>query len=317
MDYLCLNQKTIAAELAARRRAEVEKRPVPDAPAHAGLTGKVCTQADMESDWLRYWLAAMRLPFTYWRKLWEYAFVCQALWEAGMMAPGRRGLGLGCGSEPLPSFLVSRGCDIAAGDQPPERAGANRGAWFGNGIYTESAESLFKPEYVDRAAFDARFKLCYVDMNAVPAALHGQFDFCWSVCTVEHLGSIDKGLAFLRESPRLLKPGGISVHTTEFNYLDTARTIDHTDSVLFKREHFEAVADALRADGCTVRPMNFDPGAGVFDHYIDLPPYGPMPINGTDIPSARMTPSQDGAHLKFFMEGLPSTCFAFIAVAPA
>ncbi len=57
---------------------------------------------------------------------------------------------------------------------------------------------------------------------------------------------------------RTLKPGGLAVHTTEFNFLDEEHTIDNWPTVLYQRAHFERLAEALRADGHRVAPLDFD-----------------------------------------------------------
>ena len=49
-------------------------------------------------------------------------------------------------------------------------------------------------------------------MNAVPDI--GRFDLIWSCCALEHLGSPEAGLKFVRHTLGLLEPGGVSVHTT-------------------------------------------------------------------------------------------------------
>ena len=43
----------------------------------------------------------------------------------------------------------------------------------------------------------------------------GSFDFIWSSCSFEHLGSLGEGERFVLEALRFLKPGGVAVHTTE------------------------------------------------------------------------------------------------------
>ena len=37
-----------------------------------------------------------------------------------------------------------------------------------------------------------------VDMNNIDRDLDGSFDFCWSTCALEHLGSIKNGFDFIR-----------------------------------------------------------------------------------------------------------------------
>ena len=43
-----------------------------------------------------------------------------------------------------------------------------------------------------------------VDMRAIPTDLRG-FDFAWSSCALEHLGSLGAGMAFVAPGPRVTK----------------------------------------------------------------------------------------------------------------
>jgi hypothetical protein len=113
-----LNLKFFGYELA---RACAAQLPVREdlAPQHIGLASKPSTQADLESDWAAHWLAALKIPVVFHRKLWELAYVLQALYDNEHLQPGTRGLGFGCGEEPLPSYLASLGIGITVTDLPP------------------------------------------------------------------------------------------------------------------------------------------------------------------------------------------------------
>jgi hypothetical protein len=111
-----------------------------------------------------------------------------------------------------------------------------------------------------------------VDMNRIPEDLGG-FDFCWSACAFEHLGSIARGLAFVERSLGTLRPGGIAVHATELNLSSNRRTIDHQPTVLFRRRDFEALAVRFHAQGYHVMPLCFDLGDAPDDAHVDVPPY--------------------------------------------
>ena len=63
-------------------------------------------------------------------------------------------------------------------------------------------------------------------MNAIPADL-GRFDLIWSSCALEHLGSPKAGLEFVVRTLELLKPGGVSVHTTEIELTLRDDTADY------------------------------------------------------------------------------------------
>jgi hypothetical protein len=112
-------------------------------------------------------------------------------------------------------------------------------------------------------------------MNSIPSDLRG-FDFTWSSCSFEHLGSIKKGLQFLENQMACLRPGGIAVHTTEFNLTSNRKTINHGSLVLFRHRDIEKIAARLRAKGHSI-DLDFDPGTSPADQYIDVPPYVHLP----------------------------------------
>lgn len=274
------------------------------APQKISLSSKACTQDDMESDWCAYWLSRLKSPIIFHRKLWEFAFVLQALWQNGHLASGQRGLGFGCGTEPIPSFLASYGVDIVATDLAADRQVGD--GWTATGQHTNSLEAIFRSGIVDRAAFDRHVALAYVDMRDIPPSLHG-FDFCWSICALEHLGSIKDGLDFIEASLSPLKSGGTAVHTTEFNFLDDEKTIDNWPTVLFQRAHFKALHDRLVAQGHKVARLDFDVGQKPLDRFIDVPPY---PGDWTEYQKS-IWPANP-AHLKLTIDGFASTCFGVI-----
>lgn len=284
----------------ARQLAEVLPPPATTGARPVGLACKGSIQADIESDWARHWLGELHIPLVYHRKLWELAYVCQAVFEEGHLHAGARGLGFGCGTEPLPSYFMSHDVSVMITDLPGEEA-QERG-WAHTGQHASSLDQAFHPHLVDRARFDQLSSLAYVDMNAIPDDLTG-FDFCWSVCALEHLGSIDQGLAFIENSLATLKPGGLAVHTTEYNINEEGPTIDNWPSVLFQRKHFEALAERLTSRGHVVAPFDFDLGSKPMDRFIDLPPWG------HDMPKALSEWMGHMVHMKVATDGFPATCF--------
>ena len=114
-------------------------------------------------------------------------------------------------------------------------------------------------------------------MRAIPTELTG-FDFCWSACSLEHLGTLEAGLAFVERSLATLRPGGIAVHTTEFNLSSDDRTPMEGPTVLFRRRDMLDLAARLEAAGHQVAAFDLDPGTGVLDEYVDLPPFLDEPL---------------------------------------
>ena len=60
---------------------------------------------------------------------------------------------------------------------------------------------------VSRNRFDEQVRFEFLDMNHIPSHYDSKFDFCWSVCAAEHLGSIDHGIRFIEKSLDVLVPG--------------------------------------------------------------------------------------------------------------
>ena len=302
IDALKLNVKMNGYALARTLAAEL---PPLDAgePGQMILRSKPSTQADLESPWARYWLAQLGLPLVFHRKLWEYAYVLQALWQTGKLIPGMRGLGFGCGAEPLPSLFAARGISALVTDLAPEEQSGT--GWTATGQHAHSVEAVFCPWLVGRTEFEAQVSHRYVDMRRIPDDLR-HFDFCWSICSLEHLGSIEAGLAFIRRSLDTLKPGGVAVHTTEYNFLSDDATIDNWPTVLFLRKHFDAVASEVAAAGHVMAPLDFDVGDKPLDLFIDVPPYQ----NDWSPYQNRVWPAP--AHLKLAIDGIASPCFGLV-----
>jgi len=299
---LSLNIKTLGYDL-ARRLAQALPPATDTAPRHVGLTCKASIQADIESDWAAHWCAQLQIPVVFHRKVWELAYVLQAIFENGHMRPGARGLGFGCGVEPIPSYLASCGVSVTMTDLALEQATA--AGWSSTNQHATGLNAAFRPHLVEREAFDELVSLRYVDMNAIPGDLI-DYDFCWSVCALEHLGTLRRGLAFVENSLRTLKPGGLSVHTTELNINADGPTIDNWPTVLFQKRHFEELATALRASGHYVAELDFFLGDQPMDRFVDLPPYH------HDLPRELAEWIGDPLHLKVGTDGFPCTCFGLV-----
>lgn len=285
------NAKVLATALARQRFAEGHAGPdfsAPAEPVRVGLTSRVCRQADIEHDWLRHWCPALFCYPLYHRKLWEDCFVLQALWEAGMLEPGRRGLGFAVGQEQLPSLFAARGLEITATDLDPADRRAR--GWLASGQHSAAtAAHLHHPHQLERAAFDARVSFRAVDMRRIPADLGG-YDFLWSVCALEHLGTLERGLDFVLRAMRCLKPGGVAVHTTEYNLNQQERTLGRGKTVLYQRRHLDALAARLAAEGHAMLAFDDAGGEGLLDQFVDLPPYQyhPFPLGPLHPPHLRL-----------------------------
>jgi len=266
------------------------------------LKSKLCTQADCDSDWFTFWLHELKARPHYHRKQWEFAYIAQALWQHGKLKPGLRGVGFGCGVEPLPSLFAKYGATVVATDMDPAGPGSKEWAATQAGQVGALRNGAICP---DNARL-MKISLEFVDMNDIPARLHGQFDFCWSSCALEHLGTLDKGLLFIENSLKTLKPGGVAVHTTEYNLEQEGATLDNWSTVLYQRRHLEPFVARLKTLGYRVAPLDLDAGNGILDRYVDIPPF-----EGTYYPQ-----EANWAHLKLCVAGLACTSAGLIITKP-
>jgi SAM-dependent methyltransferase len=297
--------KVLGADLVQRHYAQGlagPAIPLPPEPIPLGLTSRSCRQADIESDWLRHWCLALGTTPFYHRKLWEDCFILQALWEAGMMAPGRRAIGFAVGKEPLPAILASHGVSVLATDIDATDSRARD--WIETGQHVANTDALYRPHLQDRAGFDAMVSFRPADMAELPEALlDGSFDMLWSACAMEHLGSIERGLTFVQRAMRCLKPGGIAVHTTELNLDATGETLTGGSTVLYQRRNLEALSARLAADGHAMLPLALEHPPQVFDQFIDMPPY-----EEERVPLGFLSPP----HLRLSIAGYVSTSVGII-----
>ena len=242
----------------------------PPAPVRP-CRSEACTRRKLETSTYRYW--ARRLgdrPGMLHRKLWEWCYIAQALYERDMLQPTKRGLGFAVGREPLAALFASRGCAIVATDLGAEQA--ERTGWIESNQHASdiahlNGRGLCPPEsFAEHVTFQA------ADMRAIPESLRS-FDFVWSSCAMEHLGGLAPGLEFVRRAMDCLAPGGIAVHTTEFNCDSDIETVETGHSVVYRKRDLKALAVALAADGHTLEPFDFDTGDSEADRIVDEPPY--------------------------------------------
>jgi 2-polyprenyl-3-methyl-5-hydroxy-6-metoxy-1,4-benzoquinol methylase len=262
----------------------------PASPAH-WLRSCQCTQAQLQSAEFKAWAVKMKHNPEYMhRKLWEYSYVTQALFERGLLAPGKRGLGFAVGQEPLSPLFANHGCDIMATDLAPEDANAS--GWIDTSQHATSVAALDRFGLCDPALLQERVQFRFVDMRQLPADL-GQYDFIWSCCSLEHLGTLGLGEMFIFESLKYLKPGGVAVHTTEYNVHSNTKTIQEGGAVIYRRRDFQRMAAKLNWQGYRVE-LDFTAGELPYDLVVDEPPY------------------KDEPHLKLLLDGFVATSFGLI-----
>ncbi|MDA8081613.1 MAG: class I SAM-dependent methyltransferase [Actinomycetota bacterium] len=259
---------------------------------------QACSYSSLSSDKLRHWAEKMR---PYWdetqsgidvplhRKIWEWSFIASALAENDMLRPGTTGLGFGVGKEPLVPLFASLGSKIVATDQSAETAGA--AGWSESNQFAGGLAAMNEKTICDPHQFDKLVSFRTVDMRKIPRNLR-EFDFTWSSCAFEHLGTIEKGLTFIIDQMLCLRPGGIAVHTTEFNVSSLRETIESGPTVLFRQCDLEKLAKKLKSSGHELE-LDFTLGTTEADLHVDSPPWS-------------------GAHLRLDHDGYVITSFGLV-----
>ncbi len=249
--------------------------PLPEVNGAEGkLVSCLCTQARLESPSFQAWVARIQdSPQNYHRKLWEYCYIAQALYEREMLAVGRQGLGFAVGREPLPALFAGLGSEVLATDLGLDTAEA--ASWSEAGQHAASLEELNDRGLCATDEFVERVRFRTVDMRRLPDNL-GEFDYLWSSCSLEHLGTLAAGERFIFDSLRFLKSGGVAVHTTEFNLSSNLWTIGRGPDVIYRRRDIERIAKRLAQMGFRI-DLDFRRGELPYDHYVDRPPYANNP----------------------------------------
>lgn len=206
-------------------------------------------------------------PPTWHRKQWEWVYVIYHLQRNGLLRAGAKGLGFGVGQESLPALFASLGCEVVATDAPEDDS-----RWIESGQHSNNRDKLRAPWMVPDMEFDRLVTHRPADMNAIPEDLTG-FDFTWSSCCFEHLGSLQAGMDFVVNSVGRLKPGGVAVHTTEFNVGSNDQTLSEGSTVIYRKRDLEELVERLRDRGHAVDPFLVAPFGHHLDGHIDAAPY--------------------------------------------
>lgn len=239
------------------------------------LNSVTCRQEHFRTKWYEDWSRLMRLQppagLNFHRKNWEFCAIAQALHERGMLRDGKRGIGFAVGKEKLVSLIASCGPIIIATDISEDDPSSE--IWKNSNQFATGLDGLHYSEIVTRDVFDRRVSFQRADMRDLSALPSAQFDFLWSSCAFEHLGSLEAGTNFVKEAMRLLKPGGIAVHTTEINVSSNTDTITSGAALIYRRREIEQLDFDLRAQGMCLEQLDFFPGSELHDRQCDEAPY--------------------------------------------
>ncbi len=277
---------------------------------------KICTASDLDADWHRNLCALIGATNPLLRKLWEWTYSLKVLSDLGAFQRKGSGLGFGCGSEPMASLCANFAQHVLVTDAPPDVIDGK--GWSDTNQHTASLSDARFPALAPGVDLNAVLGFEFVDMNAIPDHLHDRFAFVWSSCALEHIGSKRAGLAFIVNSLRCLKPGGVAVHTTEYD-LSGSSTIDDWATVLFNQNDFELVLPGLVREleqsqpghSYELMPLKLERGQAFLDGYVDIPPYAYHPSLNTSF-----SPDQDKNYgypmLNLSVDGFPCTSIAVV-----
>lgn len=119
-----------------------------------------------------------------WRKHWKSATCC---------APAARASALPSGKSPFRRFLPRTGCILW---RLTSTSRGSREAWATTGQLGDSLKAIHWPKVLSEADFGARVTYEIIDMRDLSALPREAFDFGWSSCSFEHLGTLEAGLRF-------------------------------------------------------------------------------------------------------------------------
>jgi len=233
------------------------------------LRSQPCTAEQCEELEYRAWCERLAVRPLHHRKQWEWCYILEALRQQGMLRAGHHGLGFGVGSEPIVAAIAALDARVTATDLPSDADAARH--WASSGQHATHLGTLNAGLLCPPEAFARLVGFRPVDMNDVPSDLTG-FDFCWSSCALEHLGSIEAGLRFVHRSLDCLRAGGVAVHTTEYNVSSGASTVEAGPTVAFRRADLRRLARELRRHGHHIR-LTFRLGTSPDDRFVDHEPW--------------------------------------------
>jgi hypothetical protein len=238
-------------------------------------TSQLVTFSQFKSEIYYNWCKILNEEPLMHRKQWEFIYVLEVLKQKGKLNNGISGLGFGVGTEPLPAVFASNGCSILATDQDLDQARMQ--GWTNSLQHSTNVAMLKYKDITTLETLEKKVEFKALDMLKIPKELNNSFDFVWSCCALEHLGSIKNGLDFILNSLDCLKVGGVAVHTTEFNLSSNKQTLYSGDTVLFRKKDIQYLILEAEKRGFYVYPVNYNPGTSKIDMHIDLPPFKSTP----------------------------------------
>jgi 2-polyprenyl-3-methyl-5-hydroxy-6-metoxy-1,4-benzoquinol methylase len=239
-------------------------------PDLANPVSQLCTASQFYTPEYQRWSDEIKHPFQLHRKLWEFIYILSVLDRYQLLKTGVTGLGFGCGKEPIASVMAKYGCQITLSDLDSDIA--SQIGWTSTNQNSSQLRDLHREEVCEWEVFEKNASFMTIDMNHIPDDLP-EFDFIWSSCALEHLGSLRHGIDFILNSSKYLNPGGIAIHTTEYNLSSNDSTIEAENLCVYRKKDIQGLVEELLEKGLEISPVNFFCGDRVEDGFIDVPPY--------------------------------------------
>lgn len=231
---------------------------------------ELCKAMDFKAHWFKRWCDELDERPNFHRKQWEFVYIMEALWERNCIQEDKQGLVFAVGTEPLPAMFAKYAVNILATDILPEK-GIEKG-WDNGNQLCFGLDDLNTRNICPDELFKKKVRYQPVDMNEIPDDLV-DFDFNWSSCSFEHLGTLEKGFSFLKNQLKTLKPGGWAVHTTEYNISSNDETQENNDTVIYRQRDIERIVNELRNEGHFVEELDFSIGGLPEDFIVDTEPH--------------------------------------------
>jgi 2-polyprenyl-3-methyl-5-hydroxy-6-metoxy-1,4-benzoquinol methylase len=245
---------------------------------HQPLSSSICKYSDLSAEWYSRWIDELNLikstsgevPGSF-RKYWEWTAILEVLNERGRLRSGIDAIGFAVGTEPLSSLMAAKGVKVLASDLAADEQAQDWTVW---NQHAASLEAVFKPEIVSREIFDKLVSFRPINMADLSSLPDEAFDFAWSSCAFEHIGNLEDGLKFVVDAMRLIKPGGMAVHTTEINLSSNEETIFDGHMCIYRKKDIEELERRLRLHRCGIEKIDWDAGCHEHDLNFDIAPYG-------------------------------------------
>jgi SAM-dependent methyltransferase len=219
------------------------------------LTSKFCDAADWFLPEMQHIIRnELREVPRFHRKQWEFAAIFLSLQQHGMLDKNKVGLSMGGGKELLLYAIAQHIEQLLVTDLYDTET-----TW--DCAKTGDPDEFLKtnmPFPVDTGKFQA----LRMDMRDLKFP-EKSFDFCYSSCAIEHIGSREDFLQHFNEVARVLKDDGVYVLTTEVHY--GSETIPDPNNHVFSLEYLRN----LFSDSHLVPEFEFD--AHITQHEINYP----------------------------------------------